>query len=270
MRTFHIGGTATRVSRAVHAGRASPTASPSTSASSTVRKPSGELIAMNRNGIMAVVDEKGREKERYPVVYGARILVEDGAPVEEQPDPARVGSVHLLDPDRSQRRGALQGPASKASRMQEQVDEVTGMSQLVVTDSPDEKRQPTIVVRPRSRRPRRPTQEVPDADPCPPDGARRRRGPRRRRAGQDPARNHQDQGHHRRSAARGGTVRSAQAARNRRHRRDQRHGEVRRNQQGPAQDLRRRRRRRSSANTRCPAAFTSTCRKASASRPASR
>ena len=32
--------------------------------------------------------------------------------------------------------------------MQEQVDEVTGMSQLVVTDSPDEKRQPTIIVRP--------------------------------------------------------------------------------------------------------------------------
>ena len=32
--------------------------------------------------------------------------------------------------------------------MQEQVDEVTGMSQLVVTDSPDEKRQPQIVVRP--------------------------------------------------------------------------------------------------------------------------
>ena len=31
---------------------------------------------------MAVVDEKGREKERYPVVYGARVLVEDGAPVK--------------------------------------------------------------------------------------------------------------------------------------------------------------------------------------------
>ncbi len=37
---------------------------------------------MNRNGIIAVVDDKGREKERYPVVYGARILVEDGAPVK--------------------------------------------------------------------------------------------------------------------------------------------------------------------------------------------
>jgi hypothetical protein len=32
--------------------------------------------------------------------------------------------------------------------VQEQVDEVTGMSQVVVVDSPDEKRQPTIIVRP--------------------------------------------------------------------------------------------------------------------------
>jgi hypothetical protein len=37
-----------------------------------VRSKQGELIAMNRNGIMAVVDDKGREKERYPAVYGAR------------------------------------------------------------------------------------------------------------------------------------------------------------------------------------------------------
>ena len=36
--------------------------------------------------------------------------------------------------------------------MQEQVDEVTGMSQLVVTDSPDEKRQPTIDRAPDARR----------------------------------------------------------------------------------------------------------------------
>jgi hypothetical protein len=52
---------------------------------------------MNRNGIMAVVDDKGREKERYPVVYGARILAEERARGEGQPDPARMGSVHLLD-----------------------------------------------------------------------------------------------------------------------------------------------------------------------------
>ena len=37
---------------------------------------------MNRNGIIAIIDEKGREKERYQVVYGAKILFADGAKVK--------------------------------------------------------------------------------------------------------------------------------------------------------------------------------------------
>ncbi len=57
----------------------------------------GELIAMNRNGIMAVVDDKGREKERYPVVYGARVLVEDGAPVKSN----QILSTGIRTPSRS-------------------------------------------------------------------------------------------------------------------------------------------------------------------------
>jgi DNA-directed RNA polymerase subunit beta' len=101
---------------------------------------------MNRNGIMAVVDDKGREKERYPVVYGARVLVEDGAPVKSNQvllewDPYTFsiltevsGVIHFKD-------------LVDGLTLQEQVDEVTGMSQLVVTDSPDEKRQPQIEVR---------------------------------------------------------------------------------------------------------------------------
>src|SRR5262249_4681283 len=99
------------------------------------------------NGIMAVVDEKGREKERYPVVYGAKILVEDGGPIRANQillewDPYTFsiltevsGSVHF--------KNLLEGMT-----MQEQLDEVTGVAQLVVVDSPDEKRQPTVVVRP--------------------------------------------------------------------------------------------------------------------------
>ena len=39
------------------------------------------LISMNRSGLIAIVDEKGREKERHHVVYGARLKVDDGAPV---------------------------------------------------------------------------------------------------------------------------------------------------------------------------------------------
>ena len=50
----------------------SPTVSLSSWPSQTVKNAKGELIAMNRNGIIAILDDKGREKERYPVVYGAR------------------------------------------------------------------------------------------------------------------------------------------------------------------------------------------------------
>src|SRR5213595_4234912 len=80
MRTFHIGGTASRVSeQSTQESRSDGFAK--FLAINTVRNAKGELIAMNRNGIIAVVDDKGREKERYPVVYGAKITVDDGAPV---------------------------------------------------------------------------------------------------------------------------------------------------------------------------------------------
>jgi len=146
MRTFHIGGTATRVSEQSTQDAKSDGFARYIGIQ-TVRSKIGELVAMNRNGIMAVVDDKGREKERYPVVYGARVLVADGAPVKSNQillewDPYTFsiltevsGTVHFKD-------------LVDGLTMQEQVDEVTGMSQLVVTDSQEEKRQPQIVVRP--------------------------------------------------------------------------------------------------------------------------
>ncbi len=127
--------------RAIEAGCEVRRFREATSTSRSVRNEKGEIIAMNRNGIMAIVDDKGREKERYPVVYGARITVADG-------DPVKANQILLeWDPytfsilTEAYRRGALQRPAG-GHHAAEQVDEVTGMSQLVVTDSPDEKRQP--------------------------------------------------------------------------------------------------------------------------------
>ena len=37
---------------------------------------------MNRTGSLIVQDNRGREKERYPVVYGARLMVKDGQKIE--------------------------------------------------------------------------------------------------------------------------------------------------------------------------------------------
>jgi DNA-directed RNA polymerase subunit beta' len=148
MRTFHVGGTAT--------GSAEQSKQDAKSDGfvkfigiNTVRNAKGELVAMNRTGILALVDDKGRERERYEVVYGARILFDDGAPVRENDvllewDPYTFsiltevsGVVHFKD--------MLDGIT-----IAERVDEITGMSQWVVTDSPDEKRIPQIIVRPAS------------------------------------------------------------------------------------------------------------------------
>ena len=43
----------------------------------------GQLIVMNRSGSLVVADEKGRDRERYPIVYGARLKVRDGQKVEQ-------------------------------------------------------------------------------------------------------------------------------------------------------------------------------------------
>jgi hypothetical protein len=82
MRTFHIGGAATRASEQ-STQDAKANGFVKHLAIHTVRNAKGEWIAMNRNGILAVLDDKGRERERYQVVYGARILYEDGAPVKQ-------------------------------------------------------------------------------------------------------------------------------------------------------------------------------------------
>ncbi|MGE5646382.1 MAG: DNA-directed RNA polymerase subunit beta' [Acidobacteriota bacterium] len=146
MRTFHIGGAATRVSEQSTQDTKSAGFAKYININ-TVRNKQGELIVMNRQGILAVVDDKGREKERYQVVYGARLRVDDGAKVAANDilvewDPYTFsiltevsGVVHFKD--------LIDGLT-----LQEQMDEITGMSHWVVTDSPDEKRLPTLVVRP--------------------------------------------------------------------------------------------------------------------------
>jgi DNA-directed RNA polymerase subunit beta' len=146
MRTFHIGGAATRASEQSTQDAKSPGIAKYLGIT-TLHNAKGERIAMNRSGILALVDEKGREKERYPVVYGARVLVEDGERVEANKlllewDPYTFsiltevsGVVHFKD--------LIEGVS-----VAEQVDEITGLSQLVVVDAPDEKRVPSIIVRP--------------------------------------------------------------------------------------------------------------------------
>ncbi len=145
MRTFHIGGTASRVSDASHL-EAKNAGQVRFINLVTVRSNSGGLVAFNRNGSIAIIDEKGREKERYAIVYGAKLKVEDGTQVKQgdvlgEWDPYTfsllteiAGTVQFKD-------------LQEGVTLNEEVDEVTGLSRLVVSDSSDEKRQPTIIIK---------------------------------------------------------------------------------------------------------------------------
>ena len=81
MRTFHVGGTASRVAE-VSRLDAKNNGFVRFFNLNTVESKDGTLVAMNRSGSVAIVDERGREKERYQVVYGARLRVKDGAQVK--------------------------------------------------------------------------------------------------------------------------------------------------------------------------------------------
>jgi len=145
MRTFHIGGTASRVQDASHL-EAKNAGKVHFINLVTVRSKEGGLVAFNRNGAIAIIDEKGREKERYAIVYGAKLKVEDGTQVKlgdviGEWDPYTfsilteiAGTVQFKD-------------LQEGVTLNEEIDEVTGLSRLVVADSSDEKRQPAIIIK---------------------------------------------------------------------------------------------------------------------------
>ena len=146
MRTFHIGGTATRVTEQSKL-EARNSGFVRFIDLNVVRGRGEHLISMNRNGLIAIVDEKGREKERYHVVYGARLSVEENQPVKlgellAEWDPYTFSIL-------TEAGGTIQfKDLQPGITIEEQVDEVTGLSQLVVTLPPgDEKHAPTILVR---------------------------------------------------------------------------------------------------------------------------
>src|SRR5712691_3510644 len=145
MRTFHIGGTATRVSEQSRLDSKS-NGNVRFIGLQTVKAKSGDLVVMNRQGSIAVVDDKGRERERYAVVYGAKLKVTDG-------DPVTLGQVMVeWDPYTfsilTEIGGTIQlKDLQEGVTLHGEVDEVTGLSRHVVADSPDEKRQPAIVIK---------------------------------------------------------------------------------------------------------------------------
>ena len=81
MRTFHIGGAASRAA-AVDNITVKTTGSVKFSNLKHVEQTSGSLVAVSRSGEISVLDPHGRERERYKLPYGASIGVKDGAEIK--------------------------------------------------------------------------------------------------------------------------------------------------------------------------------------------
>jgi len=144
MRTFHIGGAA------------SQRAAESTLDSQhegivklygvrTVKNKEDRLVVINRTGILAIVDEKGYERERYPLVLGARLGVDDGKKVKEG------ALLAEWDPYTTPFISEITGKVSyqdleQGISLKEQVDEVTGIYKKVVIESKSPDLHPALVV----------------------------------------------------------------------------------------------------------------------------
>jgi DNA-directed RNA polymerase subunit beta' len=132
MRTFHIGGAASRAA-AINNIEIKSKGTVRLHNLKWVMRKNGNLVATSRSGEIGVLDEHGREKERYKVPYGAEITNKEGDTVEAGQivanwDPHThpiitevAGTVKFID--------FVEGVT-----VQREVDEVTGLSRNVITD----------------------------------------------------------------------------------------------------------------------------------------
>jgi DNA-directed RNA polymerase subunit beta' len=145
MRTFHIGGTASRISEQSTL-EARSNGFLKFQSLQTVTDRDGNFVVMNRNGSLVIVDDKARERERHSVVYGAKIKFADGAAVKLNDvivewDPYTFSILTEVG-------GTVQFKDLEVGEtLHEEVDEVTGLSRWVVAEATDEKYQPQLVVR---------------------------------------------------------------------------------------------------------------------------
>jgi len=146
MRTFHIGGTARRAAEqadrsAVNQGRIKYLGV------NTVETAKKEFVVMNRQGgEFSIVDDQGRERERYPVIYGAHFIARDGQQVK--PGDLLVTWDPYTTPILTETDGVVKyGDVLPGLTMQEKVDPVTGKASQVIVKHKDADVRPRISIK---------------------------------------------------------------------------------------------------------------------------
>ena len=132
MRTFHIGGAASR-SAAINNIEVKTNGTVRLHNIKTVQHASGNIVAVSRSGEITILDDHNRERERYKVPYGAGISAKDG-------DTVKAGEIVAnWDPHTHPVIIEVDGVVKFVDiidgvTVQSEVDEVTGLSSLVITD----------------------------------------------------------------------------------------------------------------------------------------
>jgi DNA-directed RNA polymerase subunit beta' len=133
MRTFHIGGAASRALVASNIEAKSNGALKFSGTMRVVKNAKGEQIVISRSGEALIVDDNGRERERHKVPYGATLLLKEGAAVKAGASLATWDP--LTRPIISEYAGIARfDNVEEGVTVAKQVDEVTGLSTLVVID----------------------------------------------------------------------------------------------------------------------------------------
>ncbi len=145
MRTFHIGGAASRrVEQSTLEARNEGYAKLSNV--KMVLNKEGQPVVMNRNGEIAILNEAGHEREKYQVIYGAKLRVTDGQKVSEGQVLAEWDP--YTTPILSEVSGKVKfGDIIEGVTMQERVDEVTGLAYKVIVEARDPDLRPRISIK---------------------------------------------------------------------------------------------------------------------------
>ncbi len=142
MRTFHLGGTASRaVEQSTHTARHEGKIKFENV--QVVTNAEGKNIVLSRNCEVAVLDNTGREREKFRLVYGSVLNVTDGQEV------VKGDKIAEWDPYANPIVADVSGKIKfenieEGVTMQEQVDAVTGFATKVITDTKGSDAKPTV------------------------------------------------------------------------------------------------------------------------------
>jgi DNA-directed RNA polymerase subunit beta' len=134
MRTFHIGGAASRTAVQSHVEAKSAGTVRFTPTMRYVSNAKGDKVVISRSGEVLIADDNGRERERHKVPYGALLSVADGDTVRAGKTLANWDPHHR--PIITEYAGTVKFEhVEEGATVAKQIDDVTGLSTLVVIDA---------------------------------------------------------------------------------------------------------------------------------------